>query len=188
MWLTLVVTLLISCGEGFFVSTIKQYYFVVKPTTGENRRIFRELFGEFNSRVNAPYLNLIGEGELSASETSTIELTHGLLHRDEKLGWGRWLKTSKLNSRSGFLNQPHKVRKDIYTMELEFDNGFLKKHYQSNDDADQQLARTLFLHELGHGLQMGHHPSRRSIMYREINSGYKDYDAFYRSAYRFLLQ
>ena len=188
LWLTFAVVLLVSCGDGFFVSTSKQYYFVVRPATGENHSIFKELFGNFNHRFNASYLNLVREGDLSASETSTIELTRGLLSRDDKLGWGRWLRTSKLNSRSGFLNQPYKVRKDIYTMELEFDSNYIKKRYRSHNDKDKRQLSTLFLHELGHGFQMGHHPDSRSVMYREINDGYKDYDSFYERAYRFLLQ
>ena len=188
LWLTIAVALLVACGDGFFVSTVKQYYFVVRPATGENHRIFRELFGDFNRRFNASYLNLVRGGGLSASEISTIEMTDGLLHKDDKLGWGRWLRTSKLNSRRGFLNQPHKLRKDIYTMELEFDNDYLKKRYRSDSDKEKRQLRTLFLHELGHGFQMGHHPDRRSVMYREINDGYKNYDSFYERANQFLRQ
>lgn len=188
LWLTFAVALLVACGDGFFVSTTKQYYFVVKPATRENHRIFRGLFNDFNRRFNAPYLNLVREGALSASETSTIKLTHDLLRRDGKLGWGRWLRTSKLNSRRGFLKSPQKVRKDIYTMELEFDDNYLKKRYHSRNDKDQKQLRTLFLHELGHGFQMGHHPDKRSVMYREVGDGYKDYASFYERAYRFLLR
>ena len=186
LWLAFAATLLISCGDGFFVSTVKQYYFVVKPATEENRRIFRGLFGNFNRRFNESYLNLVQEGDLSANETSTIKLTNGLLSKDGKLGWGRWLRTSKLNSRRGFLRQPHKVRKDIYTMELEFDQDYIKKRHYSNADNERRQLRTLFLHELGHGFQMGHHPDKRSVMYREINDGYKNYDSFYERANRFL--
>lgn len=188
LWLTFAVALLVACGDGFFISTTKQYYFVVEPATGENHRIFRALFGDFNRRFNASYLNLVREGALSANETSTIKLTRGLVRKDGKLGWGQWLRTSKLNSRRGFLNSPHKVRKDIYTMKLEFDNDYLKKRYHSYDEKDQQQLRTLFLHELGHGFQMGHHPDKSSVMYREVGDGHKDYNSFYERAYRFLLR
>ena len=184
--LTLFVAMLVGCGDGFFVAKVKQYYFEVKPATRENHSTFSKLFIKFNNRCNAPYLNLVRGGELSVNEISTITVTSGLLRRDGKLGWGRWLKTAKLNSRRGFLNQPHKVRKDIYTMELEFDREYLRKHARSDDDEQRQQWRTLFLHELGHGFQMGHDPDRHAVMYSEINSGYKDFDAFYEKAYGFL--
>ena len=186
LFLVLFVAMLVGCGDGFFVAKVKQYYFAVKPATRENHSIFGNLFREFNTRCNAPYLNLVREGDLSVNETSTITVTSGLLRKDGKLGWGRWLKTAKLNSRSGFLNRPHKVRKDIYTMELEFDREYLQTRARSDNDEHRQQWRTLFLHELGHGFQMGHDPDRRSVMYREINGGYKDFDAFYERAYSFL--
>ncbi len=188
MWLILVVALLAACGDGFFVSNTKQYYFVVKPATRENTRIFKGLFADFNRRFNSPYLNLVRGGELRASETSTIALTQGLRHKEGKLGWGRWIRTAKLNSRRGFLNKPHQVRKNIYTMELEFDRDYVTRRYRSDNDKDQRQLRTLFLHELGHGFQMGHHPDSRSVMYHEIDDTAKDYASFYRRAYRFLLR
>lgn len=170
----------ISCGDSLFTSSVKRYYFAVEPATSENHRIFSELFGEFNNHFrSAPLLNLIGAGDLSEDETSSIKMTRGLIHRDGKLGWGRWLMSSKLNSRSGFLQQPHKIRKDIYMMELEFDAEYVEKRYYSNNHKDQQQLRTLFLHELGHGFQMNHDRQRSSVMYPEIDDGYKDFRSFY---------
>ena len=187
LWLTFVVMLLVACGEDFFVSNVKRYYFTVSPATSENHRIFRNLFGDFNRRFNAPYLNLTQGGALPAEETSTIVMTRGLLQADGKLGWGKWVRTSKLNSREGFWQKPYKVRKDIYTMELEFDRDYLQERYYSNNPKRRKQMRTLFLHELGHGFQMGHDPNRNSVMYREITDDYKDFNSYYRRVYNFLM-
>ena len=187
LWLTFMVVLLVACGEDFFIANVKRYYFTVSPATPENHRIFNELFGNFNRRFNTPYLNLTHSGALPASETSTIVLTRGLLHADGKLGWGKWVRTSQLNSRQGFLQKPYKVRKDIYTMKLEFDRDYLQERYYSHKSNHKKQMRTLFLHELGHGFQMGHHPNRRSVMYREITDDYKDLNSYYRRVYDFLV-
>ncbi len=179
-------TVLLGCGGGFFVAKVKQYYFAIEPATSENRAIFSKLFEELNERCNAPYLNIVRRGALSASGISTITVSSGLRKVDNKLGWGRWIRTTKLNSRRGFLQRPHKVRKDIYTMELEFDREFMQEHARARNEAKYSRWRTLFLHELGHGFQMGHDPERSSVMYSRITSGYKDYDTFYERAYNFL--
>ena len=150
--------------------------------------MFSELFGNFNRRFNDSYLNLTRSGALPANETSTIVLTRGLLHADGKLGWGKWVRTSQLNSRESFLRKPYKVRKDIYTMELEFDRDYLRERYYSYKPNHKKQMRTLFLHELGHGFQMGHHPDRRSVMYREITDDYKDFNSYYRRVYDFLIR
>lgn len=180
--------LLVACGEDFFVANVKRYYFTVSPATPENHRIFRNLFGDFNRRFNTPYLNLIvNGGALPADETSTIVLTRGLLHADGKLGWGKWVRTSKLNRSKGFWQKPYKVRKDIYTMELEFDRDYMQERYYSDNSKRRKQMRTLFLHELGHGFQMGHDPNRHAVMYREITDDYKDFNSYYRKVYSFLL-
>ena len=184
--LCVVALLAISCGDGFFVENVKRYYFAIEPATSENHRIFGQLFGDFNSRFNAPYLNIVRAGDLGQSETSTITLTPGLRYKDEKLGWGRWLISSKLNSRRSFLRRPNKVRRDTYTMELEFDHDYIKKRYYSSADNKQRELRTLFLHELGHGFQMGHDPEPQSVMYEKISDSYKDYRSFYLRVESFL--
>lgn len=175
-----------SCGGSFFISNVKEYYFAISPDTSENRRIFGKLFRDFNSRFSSDVLHLAEEGAWDNSKTSRITLTEGLARKEDKLGWGKWIRHSRLNSGQSFLRSPHKLRKDIYTMDIEFDKNHFKKWHRSDDKNHKQQLKTLFLHELGHGFQLDHEPNRSSIMYKEINVGKKDYQSYYLKVEKFL--
>lgn len=175
----------VSCGDSLFVSKVKNYHFKIEPASAENYRIFGSLFHNFNISINSNVLHLVKEGDLDANETSYIKLTPGLHARDNKLGWGKWIRRSEINSGKSFLRQPQKIRRDIYTMRLEYDWDYLKERYYSSKESHKRQLTTLFLHELGHGFQMRHDPDRSSVMYREINNSKKDLRSYYLRGARF---
>ena len=176
----------VSCGDSLFISKVKDYYFEIEPASAENYRIFGKLFQNFNTSINANVLHLVDRGDLDGAETSYIKLTSGLHARDNKLGWGKWIRHSELNSGRNFLRQPQRVRRDVYTMRLEYDRGYLKERYYSDKESHKRQLKTLFLHELGHGFQMKHDPDRAAVMYREVNDSKKDLSSYYLRVQEFL--
>ena len=63
-------------------------------------------------------------------------------------------------------------------MRLELDEEFVKLKINSIKDADKNDIRKLFYHEVGHGMQMLHHPDQSNVMYYDI-TGEKNFTLYF---------
>ena len=72
-----------------------------------------------------------------------------------------------------------------YSMRLEFDEHYFLSRLGNRDPKILNEKYKLFFHEVGHGLQMGHVPGTRDVMYYDI-SGDKDFKPFFQRASRYL--
>lgn len=178
----MMVVSLISCGESMFVEEVKQYRFDIKPYTQSNYRIFRDLFRDFNNKVGEDVLVLVRRD--SSPEMSHITLTKGLEKSKDKIGFGGWRSDASFNK--DCLRKPFKVIKKVYTMNLEFDDDYVKNRVTTDDQGAKRELQTLFLHEVGHGLKLKHDPSRNAVMYKKVDRRPRDQRRFYRKVFDFL--
>ena len=165
-----------------FVEEVKQYHFDVKPYTQSNYRIFRDLFRDFNDTVGEDVLILAYRN--SSPNMSHITMTKGLEKNKNKIGFGGWRSNSRFNE--DCMSKPPKIIKKVYTMNLEFDDDFVRNRSSSNEQTAKRELQTLFLHEVGHGLKLKHDPKRDAVMYAKIDSQQRDHRRFYRKVLDFL--
>lgn len=177
-----IVISLMSCGKSVFVEEVKRYHFDIKPYTRSNYRIFRDLFQDFNDKVGEDVLVLVLQD--GSSDMSRITMTKGLESRKSKIGFGGWQSDSSFNENC--LRQPFKIIKKVYTMDLEFDEDFVKNRAQTDDKVARRELHTLFLHEVGHGFKLKHDPRRDAVMYEKVDSSKRDHRRFYRKVLDFL--
>ena len=177
-----IVISLISCGESMFVEEVKQYHFDIRPYTQSNYRIFHDLFQDFNNEVGEDVLVLVRRN--GSPEMSHITMTKGLEKSKDKIGFGGWQSDTSFNKNC--LRKPFKVIKKVYTMNLEFDDDFVKNRVTTNDQGAKRELQTLFLHEVGHGLKLKHDSSRDAVMYKKVDRRPRNQRRFYRKVLAFL--
>ena len=187
--LSIVLLCVTACSD--MIHERKKYYFSVIPDTHDNRNVANYYFAQFNANFNTDVLHVINTpNKLKSDETSTLRFTPHLSKREGEdrgnLGWGQWVYCTKFSNIYTLLKQPNKFLTRVNTMHLEFDEGKLKKWYQSNVARQQMKARSLFYHELGHGFHLEHDNDRASVMYESINDEDKDLNRFFLKVAKFL--
>ena len=134
---------------------------------------FRALVHQYNTEAGIEALHY---SSIEGDANSPIYLSKGLNLRDGKVGWGQWL--SETEERRRYVPQPEAIRTTSYSMRLELDEEFVKLKINSIKDADKNDIRKLFYHEVGHGMQMLHHPDQSNVMYYDI-TGEKNFTLYF---------
>jgi hypothetical protein len=174
----------LGCGQKIDEHLRKEYVLGVSATDAETKDEFRNLVKEFNELAGLDALRFTEDVSVA---DSLILLTKDLQATDGKVGWGQWVtQTTDKNRLSG---TKIKVSRDIdYAMRLEFDEDYiLSRRDAPGGSSEHYELQKLFFHEVGHGLQMPHHPDRSNVMYYEI-SGQKDFDLFFHDVDAFFSQ
>jgi hypothetical protein len=164
-----------ACGGKVDERLNKEYVLGVSATDPETTDEFRKLIKEFNDLAGIEALRFTEDYTVA---DSLILLTKDLQATDGKVGWGQWVTQSKdANVLSG---AKFKVERTIdYAMRLEFDENYiLSRRNAASGSPEHYELQKLFFHEVGHGLQMPHHPTKTDVMYYEI-SGPKDFDLYF---------
>ncbi|MDE3269766.1 MAG: hypothetical protein OYH77_05740 [Pseudomonadota bacterium] len=190
--------LLSACQADVYTTDIKEYYFTVEPRSEQNTQLFSVFFRKFNRQLaqhlGARQMRFLQLTTSKTSDTSSIYVGDKSQYRRVELdgqeyqsvGKGRWERKSHIYSYGGLLLRRQKIIKNIYRMKLYFNSEYLYEWHNSNDYLTRQRAYTLFLHELGHGMLMQHHPDPDDVMYYRIDSARKDIPSFMARVVKFL--
>ena len=161
-----IVLSLVGCGD-YQTSYSKSYsmYFDTQDQKVINEtyrlvRIFNEKLGR-----NA----LLATRDHKAAN-SYVKFTRGLRNDDGKLGYGKW-ETSMYQEPDFRRIEGRTLERTItYSMQLEYDEGFYAERVGADLESEEwQELFLLFCHEVGHGMQMDHHPDEKNVMYYLIN-------------------
>ena len=190
------VFLSIGCQTDIYTTDIKEYRFTIEPRTERNVLLFRSFFRAFNRQFEKQFgqPRLLQLTSTKTNNTSTIHIGDNNQYRIRNIdgqeyktvGKGNWQRNSYVHIYGGILLRQQKVIENIYSMKLYFNEHYLHEWHSSTDYLTRQQAYTLFLHELGHGMQMGHEPESTDIMYYQINRNKKDLSAFMRRVAKFM--
>ena len=181
---------LISSCDGM-INHKKRYYFTLSPHSEQNRELLNFYFYKFNSNFNVDVLNFLPyDHNRSDDELSTILMIPHMSQRqgedDGTLGWAQWRTCTKVSNFKTLLVSPHKMLTKIHTMHLEFDETQFTKWHHSEHLAEREKAKSLFLHEVGHGFHLIHDPDKNAVMYESINNENKNYQKYYNKVASFL--
>jgi hypothetical protein len=165
--------LVTSCGLPVKDKSVKDFVLTCMGADTATHDSFRGLIHQYNTEAGIEALHYTS---LEDEANSPIYLSKNLNQREGKVGWGQWL--SETEERRSYLPEPKTLRTTSYSMRLELDEDFIRTKINSVKDSDRTDIRKLFYHEVGHGLQMGHHPDQNSVMYYDI-SGDKDFSTYF---------
>ena len=178
--------ILVSCGS-YEDYHIKDYKVVIFSDSTNLRNSLVSLISRFNREMGKEIIEVTSEKEDS---NSTMKFVSGLSFREDKLGQGKWLTVTKEESAFNSLSAESLRRNIYYGMSLEFDKSYMSQKLSPEaSESDRSLGYHLLLHEIGHGLQMGHDQDPDSVMYPEIPQNYNldlDLNEFYRRARDFM--
>jgi len=163
---------LASCGGDTETIRVKDYRLAVLHDDPAIKREFQYLISEFNQNAGEPVLKYVDDPRHA---NSAVIVTKGLEERDGKVGWGQWL--SETEEDGSFLSSTSE-RRVTYSMRLEFDEDYLRTRMNETTRKNTTEKQKLFFHEVGHGLEMDHSPTKSDLMYYDI-SGDKNFDVFF---------
>lgn len=120
---------------------------------------------------------------------STVKFDRELKEREGKLGYGKW--ETEIYEEPDFRRLEGRTLERVitYSMELEFDEKFFKERAgKSESDLQWQRLYVLFLHEVGHGLQMSHIEDERNVMNPNIveDPSYIRFDEYFHRVRSFI--
>lgn len=172
---------LVSCGQNVDESYSKEYVLAVENADSETNSQFFQLVAEFNEKTGSDVLRFTNN---PAEANSMITMVEGLQATDGKVGWGQWVSTTTEDQKVDGLKL-NVDREVAYSMRLQFDLNYFKTRMGENMTEEKHYGlQKLFFHEVGHGLQMDHHPDQSNVMYYEI-SGKKDFDLYFEDVRNF---
>lgn len=186
-----------GCQADIYTTDIKEYRFTIEPRTERNVQLFRSFFRTFNRQFEKEFgqPRLLQLTSTKTNNTSTIHIgddsQYRIRHIDgqdyKAVGRGNWQRNSYVHIYGGILLRQQKVIENVYSMRLYFNDHYLHEWHNSTDYLTRQRAYTLFLHELGHGMQMRHESESTDIMYYRINRCDKDIPAFMQRVAAFMM-
>lgn len=175
-WLGVLFAVLSSCGTSYHEEEIKDYTLATDSHDPVIKDELARLTKDFNDSAGFEAIKFSYD---ISHANSIITITKGLDSRDGNLGYGQWIAEIDEESSATRVTggrQPH--RTTVYSMKIEFDEDYLVSHLNPTTPAEKDELRTLYFHEVGHGLQMNHDPEVSSVMYKYI-SGTKDFASFF---------
>lgn len=164
--------------KSMSVQQHKDYRLYLDPSLGSSfHNLFGKLIADFNASIGMQGLKFV---QTQAEANSLIVLTPGLKLRDEKLGWGQWMTEEVVDYQGPVVFHLGAKNKDIYySMRVEFDQNYIASKMYSSNPEDQLKLRTLWCHEIGHGLLMSHVAEPSDVMYEYIDGPQKNFAKYF---------
>lgn len=189
VWLFILIFSMNTLGacKSISVKRHKDFRLFLDNSAGSSyHKLFGQLVADFNASIGFQGLKLVQE---RSEANSLIVLTPGLKLRDEKLGWGQWMTEEVVQYQGPVVLHMGSQNKDVfYSMRVEFDQNYIGEKMYSIDPSDQQKIRTLWCHEIGHGLQMNHVSEQTDVMYEYVDGDQKDFAKYFTEAKNFFLR
>ena len=172
-----------ACGTKYVEEEVKDYRISLETRDPTMDAVFAGFVERYNNEIGFQALNIVSE---QAAANSQLILTVGLKNRDNKIGWGQWIKTIEEERPSNAFDTDKAIRKISYSMRVEFDDTYMRERARIDASEEQKIENfRLFAHEVGHGLMMDHIPTTTSVMYEKVLPGKPDYTDYYKRAREF---
>lgn len=156
----------VSCGkhEEIHEKSYLLYFDTQSPKVLEESK---RLVKRFNLRAGFTALRVVDRPQ---DANSTVVFRSGILEKDNHLGYGQWMTETKTDSPFRRFQGKSVQKKVFYSMALEFDKDFFERLAGGKaSDPEYQRLDILFLHEVGHGMQLEHSDDRTDVMYEAIH-------------------
>lgn len=179
------VTFLISCGtyNHFY---IKKYNIYLYSATPEITYEINALVEYFNNKTGRDVLKIVDSPEES---NSSITFVKDLTKNTGTLGHGRWFVKETTDGAYTFMMGRQPIVTHEYYMVLDFDADFFVNRPENINPYEYEYAKLiLFIHEVGHGMQMQHvKDDKNDVMYPTLElTPDKKYDKFFMEVNDFL--
>lgn len=179
-----------ACGTQTYVTEHIQDFMVFPETKdGVILETLELLNHQYNDEIGFQAITLVND---ESEANSFIRFPFGLRNSENKLGLGQWITVTTEEGREILPSRRVLTRSVMYSMEIDFDyQNFRDKSQRflsKNDGRAWAHLYHLYCHEIGHGLQMIHEPSKDSVMYPSIPEGSRsnvNYDRYFNSARQF---
>jgi hypothetical protein len=170
-----------SCGPQGKRSEIKEFRLYLEKSNQpeKHKKVFRSLIDWYNQYAGFQALQFADVGEPA---NSAIVITKGLEEQDKKIGWGQSI--TETTTENPVLMPNGESQTVRYSMRTEFDADFTDRNSQDGEPTIE--LKTLFAHEVGHGLTMSHDPNRKSVMFESIGND-RDFDAYFKRVRDFFM-
>ena len=163
-----------ACGS-YTTTHIRDFRIYVQSDNDEVKETIGVLTEDYNNQFGGEALTLVDREE---EANSYIRFISGLRARENKLGLGQWITITSQEGQDLLPSGSGDLQKTVmHTMEIDFDLENFKDKMNSRTDKKHghwKHLYHLFCHEVGHGLQMGHEPSKTSVMFRSIPDKSRD--------------
>lgn len=160
-------SLVIGCGSSVEVIKVKDYRIAVETQHPEAKKDIQRILNLFNEYSG---IEILKNQSDASTANSFITLKKGLRNNSysNHIGYGQWIVeseeivTNSLNSR--------RRRTLRYSMNIELDEDYMLSRVGDLTAEKEKEKQVLLFHEIGHGLEMGHHPSDpNDIMFKDVS-------------------